>query len=100
MSDLQSILDAVNLGLSVVKRVADMGGSVVPYASTLSNAIGVVQQLVKTGADVAEEIQAITDTFSKPMPAQGDLDRLDATIAASRARLHAPLPPAEPGEED
>lgn len=100
-SDLQKFIDAVNTGLSVVKRIAELPGvSVIPYAATLSRAIAAVQTAVEAGQNIAPYIAAITDTFSNPDVSEDDLAALNAKIATLRAELHAPLPQKEAGEED
>lgn len=102
MDDLQKLIEAINAGLRVVKQVAELPGvNVIPYATTLSSAIGAVQMAVEAGKEIMPYVTAIKDTFSGDTPpTQEQLDALDAKIAALRTDLHAPLPPKEAGEED
>lgn len=99
-TQLETLLDAVNTGLGVIKKVADLGGPIIPYATTLSSAISVLQELYKAGHDILPEVLAIKDTFGGTTPTPQDLADLDARIAVARAKLHAPLPPPEDGEPD
>lgn len=106
--NIQSILDTINQGLGVVKSVASIPGvNLIPYASTLSSAIGVIQLLLKAGQNVGPFLQNIKDTFSTPVTSAEDVAALDVKVAALnqriadlRAKLHAPLPPAEEGEPE
>jgi hypothetical protein len=100
--DLQKLLTAVNAGLTVVKQVAELPGvNVLPYASTLSSAIGVVQLAAEAGQNILPYVAAIQETFTSGNPPTVDqMVALDAKIAELRAQLQEPLPPKEAGEED
>lgn len=100
--NINSILTAVDAGLSVIKKVADLPGvSIIPYVSTLSSAITLIQDLAAAGRDIQPQVQAVIDVYtSDAIPTTDDLAALDASIAAARAELQAPLPPKEEGEPD
>lgn len=99
--DFKALLDTFGNVASVIKSIAETPGiNLIPYASTVSNAIGAIQAAVKLGKNVTEHITALNDTFANGIPSQGKLDELDAKIAMLRAKLHAPLPPKEEDEPD
>lgn len=106
--NIQGILDAIDKGLGVIQGVASIPGvSLIPYAATLSSAIGVIQLMIKAGENIEPFIANIKDTFSTPPTSADDVAALnarmvtlDAQIAGLRARLQAPLPSAEPGEPE
>ncbi len=101
MADLESILDAVNTALGAIKSAADLPGvNLIPYVSTISSFIGLAQLALGQGQNIANLVTDLKDTFSGGVPTQDQLDALDARIAAARAKLHAPLPPKEDGEQD
>lgn len=102
MSDIMQVLEAVNSALNVIKRVAETPGvNMLPYATTVSTAIAAVQTAYSAGVSVVPYVVAIKKTFDKPgIPAQSDLDALDAKIDALEAKVQAPLPPKEDGEPD
>lgn len=97
---VQSVLDAVGSALGVIKTLAGTPGvNLLPYASTVSSAIDVAQAALTQGQNIADLIFSLKDTFAGGTPTQAQLDALDARIAAARAKLHAPLPDPEEGEE-
>jgi hypothetical protein len=99
--DFKALLDAFGNVASVVKTIADTPGiNLIPYASTVSSAVSAIQAGIKLGENVSTQIDALRDTFANGVPSQDKLDALDAKIAALRAKIHAPLPPKEEGEED
>lgn len=99
--DFKSLLDTFGNVVSVIKSIAETPGvNLIPYASTVSNAIGAIQVAVKLGQNVSSHIAALNDTFAHGIPSQDKLDALDARIATLRAKLHAPLPPKEDGEPE
>lgn len=101
MADLKQVLDAVNSALSMIKTIADTpGASVIPYVSTISSAISVIQAAEAAGENILPYVTAIKDTFTGTVPTQADLDALNAKIDELRAKVQAPLPPPEEGEED
>lgn len=101
MADLKSVLDAVGTALGVIKTLADTPGvNLIPFVNTVSSAVSVAQLAIGQGQNIASLITSLKDTFSGGVPTQDQLDALDARIAAARAKLHAPLPPKEDGEED
>lgn len=98
--DIKGILDAVSTALGVIKGIADTPGvNLIPYVSTVSSAIGVIQLAVGQGKNVVDLVTSLKSTFAGGVPTQAQLDALDARIAAARAKLHAPLPAKEEGEE-
>ena len=101
MPNFQSILDAVEAALNVIKTVAETPGvNALPYVSTVASAVTAIQAGIKIGANVAPYVVALADTFSGGKPSQDQLDTLDAKIAELRAKLQAPLPPVEAGEPE
>lgn len=101
MPSLTQILDAVDTALGVVKTLAETPGmNLLPYAKTISSAIGAVKAGVAAGKNVMPYVEAIKDTFEGGVPTQQQLDALDARIAELEAELDAPLPAAEPGEPE
>jgi len=102
MDEFLRLIEAVNTGLNVVKKVVDLPGvNALPYATTLSNAIAAVQTAAEAGMSVLPYIEAIKDTFSGDTPpTEAQLSELDAKIDELRAKLHAPLPPKEDGEDE
>ena len=101
MTDIRDVLEMVDTAMSVIKKVADTPGvSMIPYVSTISNAIGLMKVGIKAGVDIAEYVQAVSNTFTGLVPTQSDLDMLDAKLAELRAKVHAPLPDKEEGEKD
>lgn len=102
MADLQKILSALNSALAVVKTVAETPGvNLLPYASTVSSAISAIQAGVSAGANVMPFVEALAATFTQDkVPTEAELKALDDKIDELRAKLHAPMPPKEDGEDD
>lgn len=99
MASLQGVLDAVGTALGVIKGLAGTPGvNLLPYASTVSNAIDVAQVALSQGKNIADLVTSLKDTFAGGVPTADQLASLDARIAAARAKLHAPLPAPEEGE--
>lgn len=99
--NLNSILDAVGTALGTIKTAADLPGiNLIPYVSTVSSVISVAQVALSQGKNIANLVTDLKDTFSGGLPTDAQREALDARIAAARAKLHAPLPPKEAGEED
>lgn len=96
------VIGAVKTAADVVKRAAETPGiNLLPYASTVASAIGIVQALISAGEDVAPFVARIKKTFdTDELPTTDELSALDAEIAALEAKIQAPLPPAEEGEPD
>lgn len=101
MSDIKQLLDTFNTVTGVIKTIAETPGvNMLPYASTVSAAIGGLQAAVNAGVNIVPYVTAIKDTFSGGVPTQEQLDALDAKIAELEALVDAPLPPKEAGEPD
>lgn len=101
LSQLQSLLGAVSIGLGVIKKVGAVpGANLIPYVSTLTSAADLAQEMIDLGRDASANIDAIRKTFEAPEVSEADMAALDASIATWRAALHAPLPEKEPGEPD
>ena len=99
--DFKSLLDAFGNVASVVKTIADTPGvNLLPYATTVSSAVSAIQAGIRLGENVTTQVNALRDTFANGIPPQDKLDALDAKIATLRAKIHAPLPEKEEGEED
>ena len=99
--DIKALVEAFNSVASVVKTVADTPGvNMIPYATTVSSAIGALQTAVNAGVNILPYVVAIKDTFSGGVPTQAQLDALDAEIARLEALVDAPLPPKEAGEPE
>ena len=100
-TNINTILDAINSALSVVKSVADTPGiNLIPYVSTVSSIIGALQTAEELGKDIMPYITALKDSIGGAVTTQAEVDALDAQIAALRARVEADLPPIEPGEPE
>lgn len=98
---MQSVLDAVGTALGVIKSLADTPGvNLLPYVNTVSSVIGVAQIALGQGKNIANLVADLKETFDGGVPTPEQIAALDARIAAARAKLHAPLPPKEEGEED
>lgn len=101
LQQLQSLVGAVRLGLGVITKVGTIpSANLIPYVSTLTSAAEVAEALIDIGEDATSNIKAIRDTFSKPDVAPEDMAALDASIAAWRTKLHAPMPEKETDEPD
>lgn len=102
MTDLQALFGAINTGLNTIKNIAALPGvNMLPYATTIATGISVLQLAFEAGQNIVPYAVAFTETFKGDTPpSQAKLDALDAKIDELRGKLHAPLPPAEEGEED
>lgn len=99
--DTKELLAAVGSALGVIKGIANTPGiNLIPYVSTVSSVIDVAQIALKQGQNIADLVTGLKSTFSGGVPTQAQMDALDASIARKRAKLHAPPPPKEEGEED
>lgn len=97
--NVSQVLDAVSAALTVIKTVSQTPGvNVLPYATTVSAAVGAIQAAISAGKDIAPYVTAISDTFTGTVPTQAQLDALDAKIAELESLVDAPLPPQENGE--
>lgn len=101
-ADITKLLDAVSSAANVIKTVAETPGiNMIPYASTVSTAIGALQAAYAAGKNVAPYIEAIAATFTgNALPSESDMAALDARISDLEAKVDAPLPPKEDGEPD
>ncbi len=101
-ADVIKILDAVSNAAGVLKTVAETPGvNMIPYATTVSTAIGALQAAYEAGKNIAPYVEAIAGTFSgEGIPSEDDIAALDAKIAALEAKVAAPLPPREEGEPE
>ena len=100
-TSIQSILDAVGTALGVIKGIANTPGvNLLPYVSTVSSVVEVAQLALGQGKNIAALVASLQDTFAGGVPTQEQMDALDARIAAARAKLHAPLPDKEEGEDE
>ena len=101
MTDFKSLLSAVVTALGAISAAGNLPGvNLIPYVSTVASVAGLLQFALEKGVNVASDIAALKDTFSNGLPSQDKIDALDARIAVLRARLHAPLPPKEDGEDE
>lgn len=102
MTDINSILGAVNNVLGVLNTVAATPDiDFIPYVSTAKAALSALTAAVHAGQNIAPYVAAIAKTFkADSVPTQADLDALDAKIADLEAKVDAPLPPREAGEPD
>lgn len=99
--DIKAILGAVGTALGAIRTATHIpGASLIPYVSTVDDAIGAIQFALDKGQNIASLVTDLADTFSNGLPSQEKLDALDAKIADLRAKVHAPLPPKEEGEEE
>lgn len=101
MADLSSLLSAVTTALGVIQTAGNLPGvNLIPYVSTVASAAGVLSFAIEKGQNVAKDIAAFKETFANGLPSQDKIDALDARIEVLRAKIHAPLPEKEEGEED
>ena len=101
MTDFKSLLTAVTTALGAISAAGNIPGvNLIPYVSTVASVAGLLQFALEKGINVAADIAALKDTFSNGLPSQDKIDALDARIAILRAKLHAPLPPKEDGEDE
>ena len=101
MTDFKSLLSAVVTALGAISAAGNLPGvNLIPYVSTVASVAGLLQFALEKGVNVASDIAALKDTFSNGLPSQDKIEALDARIATLRARLHAPLPPKEDGEDE
>lgn len=99
--DIKQLVETFNSVASVIKTVADTPGvNMIPYATTVSSAIGALQTAVNAGVNILPYVIAIKGTFDGGVPTQAQLDALDAEIARLEALVDAPLPPKEDGEPE
>ena len=99
--DIKNLLDAVGTALGAIQSAADLPGvKLIPYVSTVSSVISVAQAALGQGQNIANLVTDLKDTFSGGLPTDAQRAALDARIVAARAKLHAPLPAKEDGEED
>jgi hypothetical protein len=99
--DIKNLLDAVGTALGTIKAATDLPVvNLIPYVSTVSSVIDVAQLALSQGKNIANLVTDLKDTFSGGLPTDAQLAALDARIATARAKLHAPLPEKEEGEED
>lgn len=102
MTDLQALFGAINAGLTTIRNVAAMPGvNMLPYANTVSGGIAVLQLAIEAGQNILPYAIAFKETFESggEVP-EAKLVALDDKIAELEAKLDAPLPPKEDGEED
>ncbi len=101
MADIAQIFEATNTGLTYIRTIAETPGiRSIPYVSNVADAIAALQLAYKLGVDISKEVAAFKETFSGGEPSPEQVAALDAEISVLRARLHAPMPPREEGEED
>lgn len=101
MTDFKSLLTAVTTALGAISAAGNLPGvNLIPYVSTVASVAGLLQFALEKGINVAGDIAALKETFSNGLPSQDKIDALDARIAVLRAKLHAPLPPKEDGEDE
>lgn len=99
--DWKRAFEVVNMALGVVAGAGDIPGvNLIPYVSVVSSAAKAIQMGINAGVSVAPYIEAVWDTFKNGLPTPEAVAALDAKIAELRAKLHAPLPPAEEGEPE
>jgi hypothetical protein len=101
VTDFKSLLTAVTTALGAISAAGNLPGvNLIPYVSTVASVAGLLQFALEKGINVASDIAALKDTFSNGLPSQDKIDALNARIAVLRAKLHAPLPPKEDGEDE
>lgn len=99
--DIKELVATFNTVASTIKTLAETPGvNLIPYATTVSSAIGALQAAVNAGVNILPYVTAIKNTFDGTVPTQEQLDALDAEIAELEAQLNAPLPPRETGEPE
>lgn len=102
MSNLQNILSTLNTALGVLKTVTETPGiNALPYVNTISSALRAIEIGVNAGANVLPYVEALAATFTQDkVPTEAELAALDAKIAELEAKVNAPLPEKEEGEDD
>lgn len=100
--DIKSVLETIDNAMLMVKSAADTPGiNLIPYVSTLSTVIGATHAAYVAGKNIAPYLENIRATYTgSGLPAQADLDALEARIKELDALVDAPLPPREEGEPE
>lgn len=93
--------EAINQALTVISAAGAIPGvNLIPYVGTVTAAAGAIQRGLVAGEKVLPYIKAVAATFSGGLPTEDERLALDAKIAELEAKVDAPLPPKEPGEDD
>jgi hypothetical protein len=101
MEELKKIAAASIAVLTVLERVGNIPGvSMIPYVKTGLDALSAVKAGLETGRDVMPFVEEIRETYEGKVPTPEDVQALRDKITALEAKLDAPLPPKEDGEED
>jgi hypothetical protein len=101
MANWQQAFSVINTALGVISAAGNTPGvNLIPYVSTVASAAAAIQTGLNAAVNVAPYVEAISDTFSGGLPSASQLSALDAKIAELEAKVDAPLPPKEDGEED
>ena len=101
MATFTSVLGAISTALGAIKSATSIPGiNLLPYVSTVNSAVDTIQFVMEKSQSVAGLVTDFTETFSNGLPSQDKLDALDAKIADLRAKVHAPLPAKEEGEDE
>jgi hypothetical protein len=101
MADWKQAFAVINNALSVISAAGSTPGvNLIPYVSTVAAGAAVLQAGLNAAVNVAPYIEAISETFSGGLPTEAQRVALDAKIAELEAKVDAPLPPKEDGEED
>jgi len=101
MATFTSVLSAISTALGAIKSATSIPGiNLLPYVSTVNSAVDTIQFAMEKGKSVATFVADFTETFATGLPSEDKLAALDAKIADLRAKVHAPLPAKEEGEDE
>lgn len=101
MDKIKEVVSVFNTVASTIRGLAETPGiNLIPYATTIAAAVGALQAAVNAGVNILPYVEAIKRTFDGDVPTQAELDALDVEIARLEGLLNAPLPAAEPGEDE
>lgn len=101
MSDWKAALDVITTALGIIKTAGNTPGiNLIPYVGTVATAASVLQAGIQAGLNITPYITAISNTFFGGLPTEAERAALDVKIAELEAKVDAPPPPKEEGEED
>lgn len=100
-TNVQDILEGANNALTFIKSIADTPGvNMLPYVSTVSGAIGLIQAAYGAGKNIQPYVELFKKTFDGNAPTQAELDALNVKTKELEAKIQIPLPPPDEGEPD
>ncbi len=101
MADWKQAFTVINQALGVISAAGSTPGiNLIPYVSTVASGAALIQAGLNAAVNVAPYIAAISQTFADGLPTEAQRVALDAKIAELEAKVDAPLPPKEEGEDE